>query len=310
MGADKDDWYVFRNAKRLDDIAAGKGTKPSKRVLLAVCVVLGFGLSTMLMLPQLAPCDNLYFDINNGKTKHEWNVFGWFRYCVSMIRNTPSCSKRLVWLRPRQIGNWGSPPIWQQLRAHGHTPVNGQRFQFCGQGIHARRMSEPPPQRWFRALPALPTRAASASVRSCRLNTGSLPPAAWRSPSFPISTRDATAESHTYLRSPAFAATRLRKPALRATLPGRIPMYSTAHPGATVSARSKSRMLGILGTKISPPCICSRQRMTNFTPSSSVSQNRVMRGSVIVIFPRRFCSRNTPESRPCGCPQRCHSARN
>ena len=34
-------------------------------------------------------------------------------------------------------------------------------------------------------------------------------------------------------------------------------MVSISHPGAIVSARSTSRMLGIFGTKISPPCICS-----------------------------------------------------
>ena len=57
------------------------------------------------------------------------------------------------------------------------------------------------------------------------------------------------------------------------------------HPGATPSAMSMTRMLGILGTKISPPCISGRQLSTNSTASSSVIQKRVMRSSVIVITP-------------------------
>ena len=40
-------------------------------------------------------------------------------------------------------------------------------------------------------------------------------------------------------------------------------------------------MLGILGTKISPPRIRAIAEATKATPSSSVIQNRVMRGSVI-----------------------------
>ena len=67
-------------------------------------------------------------------------------------------------------------------------------------------------------------------------------------------------------------------------------MDSTSHPGAMVSAMSVSFMLGILGTKISPPCICSMQLTTKRTPCSSVSQKRVMRGSVMVILPRLRCS--------------------
>ncbi len=41
------------------------------------------------------------------------------------------------------------------------------------------------------------------------------------------------------------------------------------------------RMLGILGTNTSPPCITRRVESTKSTPSSSVIQNRVMRSSVI-----------------------------
>ncbi len=41
------------------------------------------------------------------------------------------------------------------------------------------------------------------------------------------------------------------------------------------------RMLGIFGTKISPPRIRSRQDSTNSTPWVSVIQKRVMRSSVI-----------------------------
>jgi len=80
--------------------------------------------------------------------------------------------------------------------------------------------------------------------------------------------------------------------------PGRMPMYSTAHPGATASARSTSRILGILGTKISPPCICSIASITKRTPCSRVSQKRVMRGSVMVILPRLRCSMNTGMTLP------------
>src|ERR1035441_727512 len=65
--------------------------------------------------------------------------------------------------------------------------------------------------------PIFPTHAASASVHYCRSNNGSLPEAAWRLPSSPISTMDARVESRTYLQSRAFDATRLQRPALRAT---------------------------------------------------------------------------------------------
>ena len=50
------------------------------------------------------------------------------------------------------------------------------------------------------------------------------------------------------------------------------------------------RMLGILGTKISPPRIRSMHRIAKATPSSSRIQKRVMSGSVTVTVPVRFCS--------------------
>jgi hypothetical protein len=67
--------------------------------------------------------------------------------------------------------------------------------------------------------------------------------------------------------------------------PGRMPVTSIWQPGAMASARSRMVMLGIFGTKTSPPCMCSRQCMTNRTPWSSVIQNRVIRLSVIVTVP-------------------------
>ena len=52
---------------------------------------------------------------------------------------------------------------------------------------------------------------------------------------------------------------------------------------------SISRMLGILGTNVSPPWTIGRQLSTNSTASGSVIQKRVMRSSVIVIVPVRAC---------------------
>src|SRR5713101_5181303 len=69
-------------------------------------------------------------------------------------------------------------------------------------------------------------------------------------------------------------------------------MASSWQLGAIDSTRSARRKLGIFGTKISPPRICSIQRMTKLTPSSRVTQKRVIRRSVIVILPRLRCSRN------------------
>src|SRR5208282_3178316 len=84
-----------------------------------------------------------------------------------------------------------------------------------------RRVLRPTPEavppRWFRAAPTLPTRAASASVHWYHWSNETLPAGASHSASFPISTRDATAESQTYLRPRAFAATRLQKPVPHAT---------------------------------------------------------------------------------------------
>src|SRR5208337_1073299 len=108
------------------------------------------------------------------------------------------------------------PPVRQQFPPHGRTPMDGERFQLCEERAHAKRRSELPPRRSLPALPTPPVDAASASVRSCRSNNGSPPAAAWRSPSFPISTTDATAESRTCLRFRAFAVTRLPRPALHA----------------------------------------------------------------------------------------------
>jgi hypothetical protein len=62
-------------------------------------------------------------------------------------------------------------------------------------------------------------------------------------------------------------------------------MTSTWQPGATVSTKSMIRMLGILGTKISPPRMSSAHRMANSTPCSRRIQNRVMPGSVTVTVP-------------------------
>ena len=52
-------------------------------------------------------------------------------------------------------------------------------------------------------------------------------------------------------------------------------------PGAIALARSTILTDGILGTKISPPCMRMKFRKTKSTPCCSLIQNRVMRGSVI-----------------------------
>ena len=62
-------------------------------------------------------------------------------------------------------------------------------------------------------------------------------------------------------------------------------MSSMAQPGATAATRSMIRMLGIFGTKISPPRMRSAQRMANSTPCSSVIQKRVIVRSVTVTRP-------------------------
>ena len=75
-------------------------------------------------------------------------------------------------------------------------------------------------------------------------------------------------------------------------------MISISFSGATARARSITVMLGILGTNTSPPCICSRQRITKRTPWSRVSQKRVMRSSVTVTRPFWRCLRNTGTTLP------------
>ncbi len=50
-------------------------------------------------------------------------------------------------------------------------------------------------------------------------------------------------------------------------------------------------MLGIRGTNTSPPCIREMAASTKATASSSVSQKRVIRSSVIVMRPVCRCSR-------------------
>ena len=75
-------------------------------------------------------------------------------------------------------------------------------------------------------------------------------------------------------------------------------MISWRHSGATAVARSASRIDAIFGMKTSPPRIIPKQRSTNSQPSSSVSQNRVMRGSVIGITPDFRFSRNSGTTLP------------
>ena len=52
---------------------------------------------------------------------------------------------------------------------------------------------------------------------------------------------------------------------------------------------STTRMLGILGTNVSPPATSGMQLSTNSTASSSVIQKRVIRSSVIVTTPVCAC---------------------
>ena len=63
--------------------------------------------------------------------------------------------------------------------------------------------------------------------------------------------------------------------------PGRMPTILCLSPGAMQRARSVMRMLGIFGTKISPPAIWPSEVSTKSTPCCSVIQKRVMRSSVI-----------------------------
>ena len=52
-------------------------------------------------------------------------------------------------------------------------------------------------------------------------------------------------------------------------------------------------MLGIFGTKISPPRIRAAQRRANSTPCSSVIQNRVIARSVTVTVPEARWAANS-----------------
>ena len=63
--------------------------------------------------------------------------------------------------------------------------------------------------------------------------------------------------------------------------PGRIPVTLIGKFGAMDFARSTTRIDGILGTNISPPCIRSKFLSTNSIPSSNFSQYLVIRSSVI-----------------------------
>ncbi len=71
--------------------------------------------------------------------------------------------------------------------------------------------------------------------------------------------------------------------------PGRMPMISRSASGASASAMSSTRMLGIFGTNVSPPSIHSRQSMTSCTACWRVIQKRVIAGSVIVSLPSWAC---------------------
>ena len=70
-----------------------------------------------------------------------------------------------------------------------------------------------------------------------------------------------------------------------ASRPGGCRRSRARRPARAPRARSMIRMLGILGTKTSPPCIGSIELSTNSTACSSVIQKRVMRSSVIVSLP-------------------------
>src|SRR5437667_3448840 len=53
--------------------------------------------------------------------------------------------------------------------------------------------------------------------------------------------------------------------------PGRMPVTSISHPGASALARSTLDMLGILVTNTSPPCMAVRELHTKLTPWSRLS---------------------------------------
>jgi hypothetical protein len=71
--------------------------------------------------------------------------------------------------------------------------------------------------------------------------------------------------------------------------PGRMPTIRRSTPGASASATSTIRMLGIFGTKVSPPRTSGSELSTNSTASCSVIQKRVMRSSVMVTRPVCAC---------------------
>jgi hypothetical protein len=71
--------------------------------------------------------------------------------------------------------------------------------------------------------------------------------------------------------------------------PGRMPTILRSASGASTSAMSMIRMLGILGTNVSPPWTRPMHDRTNSTASGTVIQKRVMRSSVIVTTPSCAC---------------------
>ncbi|OPZ74914.1 MAG: hypothetical protein BWY80_00376 [Firmicutes bacterium ADurb.Bin456] len=68
--------------------------------------------------------------------------------------------------------------------------------------------------------------------------------------------------------------------------------------GAMAFARSVIFILGILGTKTSPPCICSMALITKRTPCSNDIQKRVILSSVMVNIPLGRCLMNNGTTEP------------
>ena len=123
--------------------------------------------------------------------------------------------------------------------------------------------------------------------------------------------RRSSAARRTGRRCAGCAARRPRRSSPRAaSRPGGCPSRRSRDPGATASTRSTIFMLGMRGTYSSPPCIWSKESMTNCTAWGSVIQNRVIRVSVIGSgLPSRG---ELPEERDRpsrGCPSRCRSGR-
>ena len=75
--------------------------------------------------------------------------------------------------------------------------------------------------------------------------------------------------------------------------PGRMPMDSTSHPGAMRLRHIGQPHAGNLGDENFAAVHLLDAAHDKRTPCSSVSQKRVMRGSVMVILPRLRCSMNT-----------------